>query len=109
MLLFICFAVKIFKNLRIGCHLEKVALSLKDSYLSMSPEDQFQAAQKLVWTLSTMLSSPSSDYCNRKLFKCMLIYSDSLLLTVFNNSKEVRLYTLLAEVACARRSTPNRT
>jgi hypothetical protein len=44
-----------------GCLLEKVALSLKDAYPSLTPEDQFRAAQKLVLTLSTMLASPATE------------------------------------------------
>ena len=49
--------------LLLGCMLEKVALNLKDAYPSLNPEEQFQAAQKLVLTLSTMLASPASENC----------------------------------------------
>ncbi len=51
--------------------MEKAALNLKDSYPLLNPEEQFQAAKKLVLTLSTMLASPASE--NRKL---ILLYID---------------------------------
>ncbi|XP_057366029.1 uncharacterized protein LOC130686887 isoform X2 [Daphnia carinata] len=56
-------------NRQTGCLLEKTALNLKDAYLSFNSEDQFQAAQKLVLTISTMLASPSSE----NLKKCLCI------------------------------------
>jgi hypothetical protein len=45
----------------LGCLLERVALNLKDAYPSLTAEDQFQASQKLVLTLSTMLTSPATE------------------------------------------------
>ncbi|XP_032794471.2 uncharacterized protein LOC116931082 isoform X3 [Daphnia magna] len=56
-------------NRQSGCLLEKTALNLKDSYLSLNTEDKFQAAQKLVLTISTMLASPASE----NLKKCLCI------------------------------------
>ena len=58
--------------LLLGCMLEKVALNLKDAYPSLNPEEQFQAAQKLVLTLSTMLASPASENCMNFLISWIL-------------------------------------
>ncbi|XP_032794469.2 uncharacterized protein LOC116931082 isoform X1 [Daphnia magna] len=57
-------------NRQSGCLLEKTALNLKDSYLSLNTEDKFQAAQKLVLTISTMLASPASE---NSVKKCLCI------------------------------------
>lgn len=43
-----------------GCLLEKVALSLKELYLSLNVEEQIQTAQKVVLILSAMVASSSS-------------------------------------------------
>ncbi|KAI9560395.1 hypothetical protein GHT06_014412 [Daphnia sinensis] len=60
------FGLAIVCNRPSGCLLEKAALNLKDSYLSLNSEDQFQAAQKLVLTISTMLASPASENSVKK-------------------------------------------
>lgn len=43
-----------------GYLLEKVALNLREAYLSMKVEDQIQTSQKLVLMLSAIVASPNS-------------------------------------------------
>ncbi|EFX74105.1 hypothetical protein DAPPUDRAFT_324583 [Daphnia pulex] len=64
-----CFGLSPICNRESGCLLERVALNLKDAYPSLTAEDQFQASQKLVLTLSTMLTSPATE----NLKKCLCI------------------------------------